>query len=442
MSEVGTSSSWDPGLLAHRHQIKCPVHDFVSLTNVATVVLDHPYMQRMRYIKQLGLAYFAYPSANHTRFEHMIGTYHLAGLMVQEVAKTGHKFVIPGISDQATELSPEVIECVKLAGLCHDLGHGPYSHVLDRFFAESTLVPTVELCDDNLDDVDVLRRSPGYLPHPLVDHEMRSIVLTKMILEPVLPPQYVKLVTDLIHPSPEVINEVERTKSQALYQIVSNYKNGIDVDKFDYLSRDTTFLGIGLNFSYRRLLNSLQISQNGDITYHRKCDTDVYDLFYCRYLMHKKVYSHRKSKKVEAMVLDLLRLMEPQIHFASSIFDMDRFTRFNDSTLFEMARLLGPPEAQVLLHRIESCQYYDIVLESTDKFKVDNQIREWSQLYDPSLFKVTRITCSFAANYSNIRFHDQFDEMISIQSELPTITTHSYLVICRDQAIANEIKIE
>lgn len=407
---------WNTESLVIRHQIKCPVHGFIPLTKLATSVVNHPYMQRLRHIKQLGLAYMTFPSANHTRFEHSLGTYYMAGLMVDKVKATGQKFVIPGVCSIPSELTPEIMECVKLAALCHDLGHGPYSHVLDQLFFGSD-------------------------PHPMADHEVRSISLATEIFSSILPSEYAKFTVSLIHPTDECIKLAESTHSQALYQIVSNYKNGIDVDKFDYLARDTRSVGFGLDFSYQRLLNSLQISETGDITYHRKCDTDVYDLFYSRYLMHKKVYSHRKSKKIEAMVLDLLQMMDPVLGFTSSLNDMSRFTTFTDSTLFEVTRLVGPPEARALLHRIDSCQFYDIVLESRDRTEVEDQVGQWIVAYGSVPFKVVTITCSFAADYSNIRFHNADTECI-VSPDLPTITIESYLVICRDPVISAEIKIE
>lgn len=410
---------WSPDLLTTRHQIKCPIHNFIRVTRLATLVIDHPYMQRTRNIKQLGLAHYTYPSAVHTRFTHMLGTYYLAGLMAEEVQRTRRKFVIPGISSIPTELTSELIECIKLAGLCHDLGHGPYSHVLDSLFNN---------CDQRLRQ------------HPMREHEARSVALTREILSPLIPDPYVNFVLDLIHPSAEVVTQVEAAQSQALYQIVSNYKNGIDVDKFDYLLRDSHALGLGLSFSYQRLLNSLRISSVGDITYHRKCAEDVYELFQSRYTMHVKAYSHRKSKKIETMILDLLLMMDEKLRFIESLDDMKRFVAFTDSTLFDLTRVLGDENSQQLLRRIESCQYYDIVLETQELEEAKENMEVWCQDYEKSLFKLVPVTCSFAADYSQIKFHDEKCEELELKPDRSLVTTRRYLVVCRDQELARKIK--
>ncbi|XP_068118219.1 deoxynucleoside triphosphate triphosphohydrolase SAMHD1-like [Hyperolius riggenbachi] len=104
--------------------INDPIHGHIELHPLLVRIIDTPQFQRLRYIKQLGGAYYVYPGASHNRFEHSIGVAHLAGQLVQV------------LHDRQSELNIDQkdILCVKIAGLCHDLGHGPFSHMFDNNF--------------------------------------------------------------------------------------------------------------------------------------------------------------------------------------------------------------------------------------------------------------------------------------------------------------------
>lgn len=111
-----------------KNKIICDcVHGQISLHPLLVKIIDTPQFQRLRYLKQLGPLVYIYPCATHTRFEHSIGTSHLAGVLVHHLKESQPALKITAMDEL----------CVKIAGLCHDLGHGPFSHmfeeVIDKF---------------------------------------------------------------------------------------------------------------------------------------------------------------------------------------------------------------------------------------------------------------------------------------------------------------------
>ncbi|MCX6701207.1 MAG: HD domain-containing protein, partial [Methanomicrobiales archaeon] len=101
--------------------IKDPVHGYVEVDTPAITLLDSPLLQRLRHIKQLGFSYLVYPGANHTRFEHSLGTMHLAGVMCRQL----------GVPEYDRLL-------IVTAALLHDIGHGPFSHSIEPVMEELT----------------------------------------------------------------------------------------------------------------------------------------------------------------------------------------------------------------------------------------------------------------------------------------------------------------
>ncbi len=105
--------------------INDPIHGHIPLErNLILSVIDTPQFQRMRDLKQLGTSYFVFPGASHNRFEHSIGVGHLAGTLAKRLRDT----------QPDLEISEREVLLVKLAGLTHDIGHGPFSHVFDQEF--------------------------------------------------------------------------------------------------------------------------------------------------------------------------------------------------------------------------------------------------------------------------------------------------------------------
>eukprot|EP00057_Strongylocentrotus_purpuratus_P019441 XP_011673915.1 PREDICTED: deoxynucleoside triphosphate triphosphohydrolase SAMHD1-like [Strongylocentrotus purpuratus] len=99
-----------------------PIHSSVQISKHCQLVIDTPEFQRLRFIKQLGCTCYVFPSAVHTRFEHSIGVSHLAGKLA---------VMLQHDRNSSTPIQNTEVACVEIAGLCHDLGHGPFSHAFE-----------------------------------------------------------------------------------------------------------------------------------------------------------------------------------------------------------------------------------------------------------------------------------------------------------------------
>lgn len=295
----------------------CNIHDSIRISPMALKIINTPEFQRMREIKQLGLCHHIYPAATHTRFEHSIGVYHLAGKMVEKIQQQypNREYYIPELGPEKKKLNYKIAECIKIAALCHDIGHGPFSHIFD-----DTLIKNSK--------------------HPNRHHETRSCLIMEMLckreLQNELDNNHIAFIKSIIDPTDK--------HSGALYQIVSNNLNGIDVDKFDYLERDTKNLGLKSGFNAYRLINEFIIDKNGNIAYPKHCSIDVYEMFHTRYMMHKKIYSHKTIKLIEIMLADLFIKIDPIFNISNSINDMNDFCKLTDDTILNYIKfIINPP---------------------------------------------------------------------------------------------------
>ncbi len=247
-------------------KINCPLYGFISITPRMRCIIDTPEFKRLHNLRQLGLTYLIYPSANHTRFEHSLGVSHLAKILTTSLQKNQPEL---GITDNEIEL-------IQIAGLIHDIGHGPFSHLYDYEF------------------------SPG------CHHEKRGQALFfEMVSKYNLSftQNEINFIIDCIDPP----KELERNFK---YQIVSNKICSIDVDKIDYIQRDNFHFEFGLNEKYLRLFHDCRVIQfNGCLVlgWPNKLEDEVLSLFASRYRLHKKVYNHHTVKSAEYSLINLLK---------------------------------------------------------------------------------------------------------------------------------------
>ena len=246
------------------------IYGYITVSDLATSIIDTMEFQMLRKLRQLGIVHYVFPSANHTRFEHSIGVYHLAGVMIDEITKL----------DPENQIDRRLREIIKIAGLVHDIGHISFSHLFDNYIS----------ADLNLSH-----------------HEQRSCDLLRYIVK-----RYDIKLND--HEIDLIIHLISGTKKKGypdwIFQIISNSDFDFDVDKCDYLVRDTYYLGMKSNLQIQRIFQFTKIINN-KLCFHEKIALQIADVFISRYRLHKEVYRHPVVIGIELMVVDIMKSLAP-----------------------------------------------------------------------------------------------------------------------------------
>lgn len=350
--------------------VKDAIHGLIQLPELCVKIMDTSEFQRLRYIKQLGLCHFVFPSANHTRFEHSIGVSHLAGKLLQQLK---HNQPELGLTDH-------IITLVQIGGLCHDLGHGPFSHTFD-----DEILPALGFDHDD----------------PMAEHESRSCILLEHIIDTyavdlssssngsncsngdmvVTHLEALQFIKDVIVPSgrdktcsllpaSSLMRKWCSGDYDFLLDIVCNSKSGLDVDKLDYISRDMKYLDMNLGMDCGRLLQRVRVI-NGQLCYPDKVAGEVYQVYETRYKLFRRVYNHKTVKAIEYMIVDMIKKSRGALGINSCIRDLDsdsesvkrgsikRFCRLTDDML-QFVPLVSV-DCEQLYDRIVQRQLYPLM---------------------------------------------------------------------------------
>ena len=124
-----------------------------------------------------------------------------------------------------------------------------------------------------------------------------------------------------------------------IFQIVSNPVNSIDVDKFDYLIRDTQAVGLKFGFDYTRIINDARIIDN-KICYSSQSSEDIYQMFFIRYRLHRQIYNHKDVKAIEILVIKLLFEMEEKYKISEYILDAEKMMLLVDSLIWQQESII------------------------------------------------------------------------------------------------------
>jgi HD superfamily phosphohydrolase len=261
----------------NQKKIYDPIHGFIEIKPHLLEIIDTPEFQRLRDLKQLGATHYVFPSATHTRFEHSIGVSFLARQLIVNLKK----------NQPSLNITERQIELVEIAALLHDIGHGPFSHLWDNY---------VIFNDEE-------------------KHEERSCVIFSVMIEKYhlnISGEERCIICELIDPS-------EENSRNWMFQIVANKRCQLDVDKIDYIQRDSLYLGnVGMKGEFDRLITEARVVKTIDGTYElgwfHRLNYEIFSLFTNRYRLHKLVYNHHAVKSHEYLILDILKNLHKRIH--------------------------------------------------------------------------------------------------------------------------------
>jgi len=303
-------------ILNKKKIINDPVYGFITIpSDLVYDLIQHPYVQRLRYIKQLGMTHLVYPGALHTRFHHALGAMHLMSLALDTIKSKG----------QAISYQEE--EAVTIAILLHDIGHGPFSHALEHTIVDGVSHEHIStLLMDNLN-----REFDGRLGLAL-----------------------------------DIFNK--RYHKKFLYQLVSGQ---LDLDRLDYLNRDSFFTGVSEGvISFDRIIKMLDVVDD-QLVVEEKGIYSIEKFLIARRLMYWQVYLHKTVIAAEQMLVKILERAkelsgEGRNLFASPCFsyflknsisreefkndprNIERFTKLDDNDIFTSIKVWVNDEDLIL----------------------------------------------------------------------------------------------
>ncbi|XP_009622866.1 uncharacterized protein [Nicotiana tomentosiformis] len=342
-SNYNFASSQD---LRFSKQIHDNVHGNIYIDPLFLKFIDTEQFQRLRDLKQLGVAHMVYPGAVHSRFEHSLGVYWIANEAINKL-KT-HQGMELGIDHFD-------IQTVKLAGLLHDIGHGPFSHLFEREF-----LPKV--------------RNGSDWSHEQMSVDMIDHIVDERHID--IDSETIKKVKEMILASSKFALTKSSREKQFLYDIVANGRNGIDVDKFDYIVRDSRACGLGCNFQFQRLMETMRVLGD-EICYRAKDYLTIHKLFATRADLHRTVYTHAKVKAIELMVVDALVKANDYLQIASHIEHPSQYWKLDDTILKTIETAPDPElkESSDLILRVrrrdlyQFCNEYAVPRDKIEHFK-------------------------------------------------------------------------
>ncbi|PZV79779.1 hypothetical protein CLV31_11395 [Algoriphagus aquaeductus] len=250
-----------------------PVYGFITIpSELIFAIIDHPYFQRLRRIRQLGLTDFVYPGALHTRFHHALGAMHLMSITLDNLRIKG------------TEISDEEYEAALTAILLHDIGHGPFSHALEYSLLAG--IPHEEL---------------SLMTIELLNQEFSGkLDLALRIFK----------------------NQYER---KFLNQLVSSQ---LDIDRLDYLQRDCFFTGVSEGTIGADRIIKMMAVKDGQLVIEEKGIYSIENFLSARRLMYWQVYLHKTTVSAEKMLINLIQRAKMLAQSGEKFFVTEEFEFF------------------------------------------------------------------------------------------------------------------
>jgi len=288
-------------------EIRDPVHGYIKVTEVERDLIDSPFVQRLRRIHQLAGSYLVFPGAVHTRFEHVIGTMHLAGEVAESLSF-------------GSNLAKDQVQEIRLAALLHDVGHGPFSHMYEEVLSEKSGTTHEDISQRIVRETsvgDILKK------HGFSSKQMSAFAVGRQSNRP------------------RFMNEI--------------IAGGLSADIMDYLLRDSYFTGVEYGrVDIQRIVDSLQTAE-GHLVLDEAALHAFEALLLARYQMFKAVYFHRTVRAAELMLVHSMKLADGALGL-TDLADLNRYLDLTD---------------EVVLHQLSTLNRSSTELKQARKLAVD-----------------------------------------------------------------------
>jgi HD superfamily phosphohydrolase len=328
-----------------RKIINDPVYGFITIDDpLIFEIISHPYYQRLRRIHQMAFASLVYPGAVHTRLHHSLGAYHLMGLALQELRNKG------------VDITKEEETGAKIAILLHDIGHGPYSHALEKKLIRG------------------------------VHHEDISILI-------------LQLLNDQFNGQLRTAIEIFSGSYEKpfLHQLVSGQ---LDVDRMDYLTRDSFFTGVVEGaIGYDRILKMLTVHE-GQLMIEDKAIYTVEKFLVSRRLMYWQVYLHKTVMVAEKMLVKIIEraqeLIAGGIDLPTASYNLNFFLKEHqpdDNFIRHLEKFAQLDDTDVMCTIKNWCGHFDKILSRLCKGLVERKllkIRFQTEAFDEEMVQSWR----------------------------------------------------
>jgi HD superfamily phosphohydrolase len=272
-------------------EISDPVHGYFYLSSVEKDIIDSREFQRLRRIRQLSSAYLTYPSAQHTRFEHSLGTMHLAGKVGLSLKNKGY-------------INSDKVQLLRLAALLHDIGHGPFSHLFEEIIALKSNATHEDIGKRIIKE----RFKDTLAKHGYTEDEVSELAFGE-------------------------------SDEQYLNEVISG---SLSVDLMDYLLRDSYFTGAHYGrIDAERIISSLEV-YNNRLALDKAALNSFESLLIARYQMFKAVYFHKTVRAAEIMLLKAMQLADEHMHLTSAYNNLEEYLKLTDD--YVLLNLLNLPD--------------------------------------------------------------------------------------------------
>lgn len=271
-------------------QIVDPIHDFITLYPHEIGLVDSPVFQRLRRIRQLAGAHLVYPGAQHSRFEHSLGTMHIAGQAANVLNEKGY-------------LNSKDSENIRMAALLHDIGHGPFSHLFEEVIQKKKKI----------------------------SHEEMG---KKLILKSEIGDIITKSGFDKTFLSKLAFGD---SKYQFMNEIISG---GLSADMMDYLLRDGYFTGSEhAKVDFMRIIHSLDV-HNKKLSLDKSALYSFESMMISRYQMFKAVYFHKTVRSAEVMLIQSMLLADDELDLTTD--NLEKYVQLTDEFVISQLVSLSP----------------------------------------------------------------------------------------------------